>query len=396
MLKKIISVILLFFLFSINICASSVELTSDKYILVNLTDDIVLLEKNSNDKTQIASLTKIMNVLISIENIKDYNAKVVITKEMLEGLTWDIATIKLKVGDILTYDDLLYAAMLPSAADAANALAISVSGSYENHLIKMNKKAEELNLKNTHFSNVVGLSDENNYSSAYDILVLLKYALRNKKFKEIFKSKSYILSNGNKINTTIYKYDNEYIVGSKTGFTTKAGRCLASISNFDNADFLFVTLNNYSGGHKYIDETINTYKYYDENYSYKTVASTEDVVATIKTKYAKENEIDLTPNEEYKYYLSNDFDKKNITYEYDGVDELSFFTQKGKLLGKVNIKYKGEVIKSFEIFYKGELTFSLFKFLWIKKFYIIVLVIVMFFLHKKKKKKRRKKVIRRP
>ncbi len=315
MVKKIVSIFLFFFLSFIIINADEVELTSEKYILYNLNDNKVLLEKDSHDETQIASLTKIMTVIVSIENIKDYNEKVTITKDMLKGLTWDISTIGLKVGDIVTYDDLLYAAMLPSAADAVNALALSISGSYENFLIMMNAKAKELELNNTHYSNVIGLTDKNNYSSAYDISKLLLYALKNKKFKKIFETKSYIMSNDKKIDTTIIKFDNEYILGSKTGFTAKAGRCLASISYSNGVNYLFVTLNNYKGGHIYIDETINTYKYYDENYSYKDIINENDTVVTLKTKYSIEDNIDIKLDKEYLYYLKNDFKKSDLIYE---------------------------------------------------------------------------------
>ena len=386
MVKKIISIILLFFLFIVKVYGS-VNLTSDKYILYNLSDNMVLLEKDSHEETQIASLTKVMTVLVSIENIKNYDDKVIITKDMLKGLTWDIATIGLKENDEVTYNDLLYAAMLPSAADAVNALAISVSGSYENHVKKMNDKAKELELKNTHYSNVIGLTSDDNYSSAYDIGKLLKYALKNKKFKELFVAKEWTMSNNKKIYTTIKKFDSDYIIGSKTGYTTKAGRCIASISNFDNIDFLFVTLNNYSGGHIYIDETVDTYKYYDENYSYKIIAETNDVITTLKTKYSKEKEINVTPNEKYTYYLGNEFNKKDITYEYEGVDTISYFTKKGKKLGKVNVKYKNEIIKTFDVYYKGELNFSIFKFLWINKFYVLLISFIIFVIYRKKSKK---------
>ena len=265
MVKKIISIFLLFFLNVIIIYSDEINITSEKYILYNLNDNRVLIEKDSHDETQIASLTKIMTVIVSIEKIKDYDEKVSITKEMLDGLTWDIATVGFKANDEVTYNDLLYASMLPSAADAVNALAISLSGSYENHLKIMNNKAKELGLNNTHYSNVIGLTDNSNYSSAYDVSKLLMYALKNKKFKEIFETKNYTMSNGKTIKTTIYKYDSEYILGSKTGYTKSAGRCLASISYENGVNYLFVTLNNYKGGHVYIDETINTYKYYDEN-----------------------------------------------------------------------------------------------------------------------------------
>ena len=138
MLKKIINVFLILFFSVIIIYADEVELTSDKYILYNLNDNKVLLEKDSHKETQIASLTKIMTVIISIENVKDFNEEVVITKEMLKGLTWDIATIGLKSGDKVTYNDLLYGAILPSGADAVNALSISISGSKEKFVKLMN------------------------------------------------------------------------------------------------------------------------------------------------------------------------------------------------------------------------------------------------------------------
>ena len=285
MVKKIISIFLLFFLNVIIIYSDEINITSEKYILYNLNDNRVLIEKDSHDETQIASLTKIMTVIVSIEKIKDYDEKVSITKEMLDGLTWDIATVGFKANDEVTYNDLLYASMLPSAADAVNALAISLSGSYENHLKIMNNKAKELGLNNTHYSNVIGLTDNSNYSSAYDVSKLLMYALKNKKFKEIFETKNYTMSNGKTIKTTIYKYDSEYILGSKTGYTKSAGRCLASISYENGVNYLFVTLNNYKGGHVYIDETINTYKYYDENYSYKSIIDENDTVVTLKTNY---------------------------------------------------------------------------------------------------------------
>ncbi len=386
MQKRLIS-FFVFFFFLFNINASEIELTSEKYILYNLNDNRVLLEKDSHDETQIASLTKLMTVLISIESIKDFNKKVTITSEMLNGLTWDIATIGLKVGDEVTYNDLLYATMLPSAADAVNALAISMSGTYEKHLIKMNKKAEELGLKNTHYSNVIGLTADDNYSSAYDISKLLIYALKNKKFKEIFETKSYIMSNGKKILTTIYKYDSEYIKGSKTGYTKKAGRCLASISSNNGVNYLFVTLNNYNGQRLYIDETANTYKYYDENYSYQDIIDENDVVATLKTKYSKEKTIDINLDKEYLYYLKNDFKKSDLKYKYDGVNEISYFTRVGTNLGKLSIEYNGEIIETIDVIYNQSLTFSLFQFLWINKIYILITIIILYVFNIKKIRK---------
>ena len=185
----IISFTVIFILFCSTIFASEVELISEKYILYNLNDNKILMSKNENVKTQVASLTKIMTVIVAIENIENYNAKVKITEKMVNDIAWDVAKINLKKGDEVTYNDLLYCTMLPSAADCANGLAISISGSYEKFVEMMNKKVKELNLKNTNFENPVGLYSEKNYSTAYDIALILKYSLKNKKFKEVFKKK---------------------------------------------------------------------------------------------------------------------------------------------------------------------------------------------------------------
>ena len=379
MLKKISSITIFFFLLIFNVSASTVKITSEKYILYNLDNNTILEEKDSNDKTQIASLTKIMTTIVAIENIKDFNSKVKIKKEMLDGLTWDIAKIGFKTGEEYTYDDLLYAAILPSAADAVNALAISIGGSYDKYLEMMNQKAKELNLKNTHYSNVIGLTDEDNYSSAYDISVLLKYALNNNKFKEIFTTKEYTLTSGKKVKATVTKYDDKYIFGSKTGYTSKAGRCLASISNVKDANLLMVTLNNYTKDATYINETVSTYKYYDENYSLVNIIDESDIVSSIKTKYSRTKTYDIKVDNEYDYYLENDFNKDDLKYEYSGLNEISAFDKKGKSLGKISV-YNGEqLLKEIDIKYDGSLKVNVFGILF-RIFYISLILLFIIFL----------------
>ena len=155
--------------FYTEIYAEELELNSEKYILYNMNDNEVILSKDENKKAYIASLTKIMTVLVAIENIDDYDKKVTITYDMLKDIDWDVTVVGFKTGEKVTYDDLLYGAMISSGADAVNALAISISGSKSKFIELMNNKVKELNLKNTHFANVVGLFDEENYSTAYDV-----------------------------------------------------------------------------------------------------------------------------------------------------------------------------------------------------------------------------------
>ena len=397
-LNKVIFALTSILLFC-NVFAENLDLISDKYILYNLNDNKILMQKNENEETQIASLTKIMTIIVAIENITDFDEKVTITKDMVNNIEWDVAKIGLKSGDIVTYNDLLYGAMLPSAADCVNALAISISANYKDFIELMNNKVKELKLKHTHFENVVGLYSKDNYSSAYDVAEILKYSLKNQKFKQIFEAKEYVLTNGKKINSTLKTYnkkvgeDISYITGAKTGYIKLAGNCLASTATIDNVNYLLVTLNAYSNKKSpHILDATSTYKYFSNNYSYKYILKKNDVVVNLKTKYAKEKNIDIHSSQEYKYYLKNDFNKESIKYEYDGIKEISYFTKKGTKLGKVKIKLNNEILETFELIYNENLTFSIASFLWINKAYVIAIILFIIILLKINKRKKRVKV----
>ncbi len=389
MVKKTISAVFIFFLFICNINAIDVNITSEKYIMINLDEDRILFEKDSHDETQVASLTKIMTSIVAIENIDDFNEKVTIEKSMIDGLTRDIAQIGFKVGEQYTYDDLLYSMMLPSAADAANALAISIGGSFDKYLEMMNNKAMELGLNNTHYSNVFGLTDENNYSSAYDVSVLLRYALKNEKFRTIFTARNYTLTSGKKINSTIYKFDNKYIVGSKTGYTSKAGRCLASISNVSGANLMLVTINYYIKDLKYITETTNTYKYFEDNYSYQNIIDDSIIIDTIKTRYANELTYDIKVDKEYDYYLENNFDKSKLSYSYDGIKEVSSLDVKNKKLGTVKVMLDDEVIKEIDVLYDGSLTKRVKSIVFLGIYGLVIILFIVLLVYTKYRKVKR-------
>ena len=398
MAKKIISFILFFFLFIVSINADELNLISDKYILYNMNDHNVLIEHNSDEKTQIASLTKIMTTIVAIENVKDYNKKITITKEMFNDVAWDVATAGYKVGDKVTYNDLFYGAILPSGADAVNALAYTVFENYDDFIKKMNEKAKQLGLKNTKFSNPIGLYDENNYSSAKDVSTLLIYALKNTKFKEIFTTKNYTSTNGVKMKSTIESYNSKngnadlnYITGAKTGYIKKAGYCLATTAEIDGIEYLLVTLNAYSTGAPHIKDAVKTYKYYSENYSYKNIVKKDTIVVTLSTKYSKNKEIKANKN--IKQYLKNDFNSKNIEYKYDGEKYVTPFTKQGTKLGTIEIKYNNKTLDKFDLIYSQKVKFSIFNFLWTYKFIIIIFVLLIYIKLKsnKVKKVRRKR-----
>lgn len=362
--KRIIKILFLCFLLFDVVYASSLDLVSEKYILYNLTENKVMMEKDSNVKTDIASLTKIMTIIVAIENITDFNEKVEITGEMLDSIEWDVSVAGFKKGEKVTYNDLLYGAMLPSGADATNALAISTAGSFDNFVSLMNKKVSDLGLKNTKFANVVGLYDEENYSSAYDMAQILIYCLKNDKFKEVFETKTYTASNGKELKATLSHYgkDNDVslIKGSKTGYIEKAGRCLASTASFNESDYLLVTLNAFSKEMSvHVKDALLVYNYYKDNYGYHDYLNEEDIMVTLDTEYSKEEEVIIKSGINKRVYYDNSFDKDKVKYEYNGETVVSSFTEKGSKLGEVIVKYDDVEIDRFDLIYDEDLTFSL-------------------------------------
>ena len=250
MIKKIILFIIIL-LYPLTIDAEILKLpslNSEIALVYDLTTDNVLYAKNINIKTPIASLTKIMTTMTALNLISDLDTEVTITKEMLKGIYANASVAGLKEGDKVTYFDLLNASLLPSGADATQSLAISLSKTVPNFVEQMNELAANIGLSNSHFLNTSGLDFNGQYSTASDVLTLLKYALANPIFKEIFTTKEYTLTNGLEVKSTLLGYeksleiDTSRIIGSKTGYTDYAGMCLASLTEVANHEIIIITI----------------------------------------------------------------------------------------------------------------------------------------------------------
>jgi len=353
----------------------ALELNSKYAVLYNLNEDKVIYEKSKDEKVSIASLTKIMTALVAIDNIKDFNEEVTITSDMLKFLDdYNAYVIGLKVNQKVTYNDLLYGILLPSGADCAKALAISIAGSEEEFVKMMNDKAKELGLKDTYYQNCIGLDHDRHYSTANEVAKLLIEALKNKKFKEIFTTNSYVLSDKSMTiysslvsNAKKFGLDVSYFEGAKTGYTLDAGKCLASVAldSENNIEYLLVTIYAPTDNSKAynIEDAINTYDYYFENYKYHNLVDKGDVILTLPTKYGKEKEINFYASEDIKYYLENTFNKKDVTLDYKGVDIVKTGMNKGDKLGTIDVIYNGEVLKTFDVLLAEKVNFSLIAFL---------------------------------
>lgn len=359
--KNLIKVVLIIFLFFSVVNASEVKLNSKRYILYNLNDNEIIDAKGEHEHSNIASLTKIMTVIVAIEHIDDFNKEVTITKEMVSGIAKDVVTVGFKEGDKVTINDLLYGALLRSGADAVNALALLTAPSMSKFIDMMNAKVKELGLEDTHFQNVVGLYDKDNYSSAYDIAQILLYSLNNEKFKTVFTTKEYTLSNGIRVSRSVDYYnrkskeDLSYIKGAKTGFIEEGGYSLATIATLNDVDYLFVSLNADKSPNQVLDH-VKEYKYFSENYSYQDLITTQDKITRLKTKYSREKFVDIYYHQNVEKYLKNDFNKNDLDVVYDGIKEISYFTPKDKEIGYIIIKYNDKNIDNYVVINNSNLT----------------------------------------
>ena len=384
---KICSIFLLFFMFFgiINAEEINLDLKSEKYVLYNLQDDTVLLEKDSNERTSVASLVKIMSVIVSIENNKDFDSQIVITEDMIKGIASDVYKVGLKKGTKVTYDDLLYGSILASGADAVQALSIYSCGSLENAVKLMNDKAIELGLENTHFTNVVGLYDQDNYSTANDMAIILKYALENDIFRKVFTTQKYTMSYDKKkvLNSTLLGFNKKakenisYITGSKTGHVKAAGYCLASTATVNGIDYLLITLNAYNDSTAHIKDSIKIYNYFGDNYGYKTVFNEGEEITKLRVYNATIDEYVITTPYTKELYLKNDFDVTQVRFEYEGKEELSSLNRKGSTLGHVIVKYGDENLDEFNVVLNDNIVFDLDKYLANYKYYILGFIFIV-------------------
>lgn len=227
-----------------NVKAISTSATSA--ILMDQDSGRILYSENIHEVRSIASISKIMTGILAVESGK-LDETVTVGDEILKAYG---SGIYIKQGEKISLRDLVYGLMLRSGNDAALAIADYVGGSVDKFVALMNEKAKEIGMKNTTFHNPSGLDEEEevgNYSTAYDMAILMSYAMKNEDFKKIVGTKKYTL----KTNKNHYIWYNknkllqtyQYATGGKTGFTKKARRTLVSTATKGNVNLIAVTLN---------------------------------------------------------------------------------------------------------------------------------------------------------
>lgn len=232
--------------FSLCIKANAVELSlsAKSAILINALTNEVIYEKNAYEKRGMASTTKIMTALLTIERGNLHKTYVAKDEDVrIEG-----TSIGLKEGDRITLETLVQGMLLESGNDAANVSARVIGKSREKFVSLMNQKAKEIGMEDTQFKNPSGLTEEGHFSTAYDMALLGSFAIKNKQFRDICSQSSIRVSYGNPEYQRTFKNHNKLLnsvegaFGIKTGFTKASGRCLVSAAERDGVTLIAVTL----------------------------------------------------------------------------------------------------------------------------------------------------------
>ncbi|MBR6743404.1 MAG: D-alanyl-D-alanine carboxypeptidase [Clostridia bacterium] len=369
MKKRIISLILIFIivfsLFSPTTASAyqitGVDLHCEAAMLVSLDTGDVLFTKNAQKRMYPASITTLLTAVVVIESAEDFENGTITYTKSANNLILGTGSVVLglKVGEEIAVKDAVAATLVSSCGDAAYALAEHIGGSKEGFAELMNQKAQEIGLTNSHFTNPIGLHDEEHYSTAEDIYILAKYAFSNEFIKKCLSSASYKLGATNmrpektivtsnlmiNPNTSVYY---KLAVWGKTGFTDEAGRCLVSIASNQGYNYIAVTLGTATPGgvrYEFLDSA-NMFRWAFNNFEYKSVLAKNTPVAEAKVELSFETDhVTVGLEGGLEALLPKDADSSTIKIKPRlSSDTFKAPIEKGQKMGEADIYYAEEKI----------------------------------------------------
>lgn len=332
MLKKFALILVILFLFPFT--AYGAQNSAQSAIVIDADTNKILYEKNAYEERPMASTTKIMTALLAVESNR-LDEDVIITAQMIDVIG---SCLGLRAGDRLTFYDLVVGMMLTSGNDSANSVAYILSGSVEKFAQLMNKRAQQIGMKNTNFVTPSGLDEGDHHSTAYDMALLTSAAIKIDTFCEIVSKKSAdIIINGKSM--TVYNHNkllsaDESFFGVKTGFTEKAGRCLVSAKNYKNNRLICVTL---SAPDDWNDHK-SLYKECEEKYIKTNACADVDVPLVGGTK----NSVKCSFNKEY--YVLGDIRIEKFYHPF-----IYAPVKKGDVVGCACIYYNNRLLERLPI-----------------------------------------------
>ena len=387
-----------------NYNPDNISTKSNAVLLVDTKTGKILYSKNALTPLFPASTTKIMTAILTMENCQLSDVATV-SHNAVYSIPYGYSHANLVEGEQLTVEQLLHVLLIPSANDAAVVLAEHIAGSVENFATMMNNKAKELGCLNTNFVNPNGIHNDNHYSTAYDLSLIGRYAMKFDDIMRIVKVPQYTLPKTNKynredriFNTTnglVNKNDSdyyEYATGLKTGYTDKAGSCIVATAQKDNISLMAVILGSKSVDDRH-DDCVNLFNYGFNNYSYKNIVTAGKVIDTININGAtKETQsLNVITKNNINVLIKNSVDLNRIEKNVEIKDNLTAPISKDAVLGTITYtingeKYSTELIAENSVI-KSDIEIILFRVLLILLIFILFIIIIGK-LNKPKKRKR--------
>ena len=349
---KKIYLLLLFFLIPLNVSADELNLAENakSAIMIEATTGEILYKKNEKERLAPASMTKIMSLILIMENIESGKLKwndIVVTSNY--ACSMGGSQVFLKPNEIMSVEDLVKAICVASANDATVAMAEKIAGTEKAFVKLMNDKAKELGAVNTNFVNSTGLPAKDHYSTAYDMSIMAKELIGHEKilsFTKIYEdylrkntSNSFWLVNTNKL---VRFYD--YIDGLKTGFTDDAGYCLTATGKKGNMRLITVVMKEDNTDNRTKD-TIAMMDYGFNMYSVKNIISKGNKIGNIYINLGKEEYADISSLEDINIVNSNQDNEAKFTYEIE-TDNVTAPLSKGSVVGKITVYKDGKYFNS--------------------------------------------------
>lgn len=352
---KKIYLLLLFFLIPLNVSADELNLAENakSAIMIEATTGEILYKKNEKERLAPASMTKIMSLILIMENIESGKLKwndIVVTSNYASSMGG--SQVFLKPNEIMSVEDLVKAICVASANDATVAMAEKIAGTEKAFVKLMNDKAKELGAVNTNFVNSTGLPAKDHYSTAYDMSIMAKELIRHEKilsFTKIYEdylrkntSNSFWLVNTNKL---VRFYD--YIDGLKTGFTDDAGYCLTATGKKGNMRLITVVMKEDNTDNRTKD-TIAMMDYGFNMYSVKNIISKDNKIGNIYINLGKEEYADISSLEDINIVNSNQDNEAKFTYEIE-TNNVTAPLSKGSVVGKITVYKDGKYFNSSDL-----------------------------------------------
>jgi len=354
--RKTSVAVMLLFLFAFALMPSGAaeanmeDVKAEAYVLMDADSGKVLLSKNEHKRLAPASMTKLMTMILAVEALENGQVKLK-DKVTTSENAWKMggSQIYLEPGEQMTYEEMLIAIAVGSANDACVAVAEHLEGSHQSFVDKMNEKAKNLGLKDTHFINSYGLPADGHYTSAYDMAQLARYALKHPRILEYTSIKEYNLRQGEfkLYNTNKLLWWYQGTDGFKTGWTNEAKYCLTSTVKRDGLRLICVVMASPEvRGH--MRDSMQLYNYGFAKYAFKTFHAANSVVGMAAVGKGTADRIEGVVTEDVGLtYLKGD--KAKITSKKTMYEYINAPVKKGQEIGEITILRDGKIQKSVPI-----------------------------------------------